>query len=95
MYSVARCRRNTQLNGFSRESGWNVLYSTQIPLNIERIKKFEIKPLEGHDATEYFAARWGAPLSDADNVIAQEIAVELLSGIPQSRYSINLVTNYT
>jgi tetratricopeptide (TPR) repeat protein len=72
---------------YARESGWRVLYSTQIQLDAEYIEPFSLKPLPEDDAFDMFVSRrWKTKshkeLSDADRQLAWEIAVEMLSRHP-------------
>ena len=63
---------------FSKDSGWNVMYSTQITLEMDCCS-YKIEPLGPYYAKEYFIQRWG---NTSDEALVHEIAIELLSGIP-------------
>ena len=72
---------------FARESGWRVLYSTQIQLDAEAIEPFHLSPLSDDDAFDMFANRRRKgqkhkELSSIDRRLAREIAVTLLSCHP-------------
>jgi tetratricopeptide (TPR) repeat protein len=77
------------IKSFLRKSGWNVLYSTQRPIDFVVGKAFEISPLQENSAFEMFKSRWKKPLSDENEKIAREIVREL-SGLP---LAIELVTS--
>jgi len=76
------------LYNFVRESKWNVLYSTQEPLNAERyIKSFPLESLEDDDAYNMFISRRCEAdekehLTDEEKELARDIAVNLLSCYP-------------
>ncbi|MDR0966079.1 MAG: metallophosphoesterase, partial [Myxococcales bacterium] len=78
------------IKSFSAKSGWNVLYSTQRPIDFKLDGNFKIPPLQEDSALEFFMSRWEEkPLSDKNEKIAREIVKEL-SGLP---LAIELVTS--
>jgi len=75
------------LLAFSRDSGWNILYSSQTQLNAEHIKTFPLKPLPDDNAYDMFVNRRSDPeeraaLNNEEKRLAREIAVHWLSKHP-------------
>ena len=75
------------LLSFAHESGWRVMYSTQIQLDSEHIESIALGPLPNDDAFRLFKSRrWKSNmhliLNETDKQLAYEIAVDLLSRHP-------------
>ena len=72
---------------FARESGWRVMYSTQIQLDSNNIEPFHIRPLDEENAREMFISRrykeeGNKELSKSEKQLVHDIAVTLLSRHP-------------
>jgi len=75
------------LLGFARQSGWRILYSTQLVLDAGSIiEPFPLTPLLANDAIDMFVSRRKTKshknLSDKDKQLVRDVAVTLLSCHP-------------